>query len=652
MKMRRGTAVALLFLLVLAMSSCAPRETVRTEEAAAQQTAPQPPVEDRSWSETAPTQAPPAIAPPPPPTQETRAEEQYVMLNFENADIETVVSTIGEMLKINYILTPGVTGKITIQSHNKIPLSELYSVFQTLLEFNGFTAVRDGSFYRIVPIDTAKQQPVPVESGKKPVASKDGGFVTQEIPLEYVKASDVANIVRNLMPRGTDLVVYEPSNMLIVTAPPSGILKLLKLLEAIDIPSTERDSIKTFVYYVENAEAKKLADILKNIYEKKRTDGTGAPVRTVSPQPTAPQPPAARPLPRPARTPVPPGATVVEEGFAGEIEGDVLIEAFEDINALIIKSTPKGYLTLLETVRSLDIQPKQVLIEVLIAEITLKDETKFGIEWLLKGGVHAEGKEADLIGGFTNKGVTFDSVAKQFVTTLPTGAFVNIFDPKKFAFLLTAAATNNDLNVLASPHILALDNKEAKIEIADEVPVATSISQPQTTIDNTISQVQFKSAGTILTVTPHINEKKQVTLKLTQEVSELGAKVPIGGQDFQGFTTRKATTSAIVQDGHTLIIGGIINERKSKGRSGIPYLSKIPILGYLFGTTSDLTERRELILMVTPHVVANLEEADLLTREYKNRVKDLKRKIEQREARYKQADTHLHNEEDNKDKEM
>jgi general secretion pathway protein D len=176
--------------------------------------------------------------------------------------------------------------------------------------------------------------------------------------------------------------------------------------------------------------------------------------------------------------------------------------------------------------------------------------------------------------------------------------------------------------------VLALDNKEAKIEIANEVPIATSISQPQDTTQNIYSQVQFKSAGVILSVTPHVNEKKQVTLKISQEVSELGENVLIGGQAYQGFITRKAITSAIVQDGHTLIIGGIISENKRKDRVGIPLLSEIPVFGYLFGSTTDSTERRELILMVTPHVVSTHDEADLLTQEYESRIKAVKRKIE------------------------
>ena len=594
------------------------------------------------------------------PTQEVekKTEEKYVMLNFENADIETVISTISEMLKINYILAPGVTGKITIQSHNKVPLSELFSTFQTVLEFNGFTAVKDGSFYRIVPIDTAKQQPVQTDSGKKPEIPRDASFITQQIPLEYVKANDVANIVKNLMPRGTDMVVYEPSNMIIVTAPPSGIVKFMKLLESIDIPSSERDSIRTFVYNVENGEAKKLAEILKSIFTRQQA-GAAPPVRSVAPNVPAQTTPA--PVRRPATPASPQAGVTIQDGIAGSIEGEVQIEAYDDINAIIIKATPKAYLTLLETIKRLDVQPKQVLIEVLIAEVTLDDKTEFGIEWLTGGMI--PNSKASILGGnnwssptssspppaATTPGVTPPAGASAnalgFVpVTTSAGLFANIIDAGRFNAFLRASATNGKVNVLASPHILALDNKEAKIQIGDEVPVATSITNAgtdATVINNTTSQIQFKSVGTILTVTPHINEKKQVTLKINQEVSNIGSSVKIGGQDYTGFSTRKASTTAIVQDGHTLVIGGIIDESTTKSRSGIPFLSDIPLLGYLFGSTTDRKTKKELILMVTPHVVGSHEEADMLTEEYLNKVKEIKRKIGVKEQN-KQADVHVH----------
>jgi len=653
--MKRIVLITILSLVVI--SGCAKKEVVKPAEVIEK-----PPVEELKLPDIKPPQDKQSEKKTDA-TKEAKAEEQYIMLNFENADIETVISTIGEMLKINYIVAPGVSGKITIQSHNKIPISELFSTFQTILEFNGFTAVKYGSFYRIVPIDQAKQQPVPIEAGKAAVPTKDAGFVTQQIPLEYVKANDVANIVRNLMPRGTDIIVYEPSNMLIVTAQPSGITKFLKLLEAIDIPASDRDAVRTFVYNVENAESKKLADILKNVYTAKKSAG-GPAVKSVSPT-TPAAPGAGQTAQQRQQRPAQPASASVQEGLAGEIEGEVQIESYDDINAIIVKATPRSYLTLLETIRKLDIQPKQVLIEVLIAEITLDNESQFGIEWLMKRSIQTGNRnyDFDVLGGFTTAananslqfdtsrniftlpgsvadtsgtGTSLVTTAASAVLSHPANVFATVISPRNFDVLLTAAASTSRLNVLASPHVLALDNKEAKIEIADEVPVATSITQPTAgagTLVTATSQVQFKSAGTILTVTPHINDKRQVTLKLSQEASEVGQKYSIGGQDYQGFRTRKANTTAIVQDGHTLVLGGIINESRSISRGGLPILSDLPLIGYLFGTTSDTTIKRELILMVTPHVISNAEEADELTRELKDKVKGIKDRIAEKEKK-------------------
>ena len=620
--------------MVLLLSSCASKQEVKPDVIDVL-----PPVEELKLPDIGPKPDVSAEKKAPVSEEEKKADEQFVMLNFENADLETVVNTMSEMLKINYIVATGVTGKITIQSHNKIPKSELFTTFQTILEVNGFTAIKDGSFYRIVPIDTAKQQPIPIESGNVYAPPKDSSFVTQEIPLQYIKANDFANIARNLMPRGTDIIVYDPSNMLLVTALPTGIVKLTKLIEIIDVPATERDSIKTFVYNVENGEAKSLAGILKSIYVSKKDAATASPVRNLAPTPAPPTPTPTRPSRTPVRPRAAVPATTVQEGLAGEIEGDIIIEAYDDINALIIKTTPRGYMTLLETIKKLDVQAKQVLIEVLIAEISLDDTTKLGIEWLLKTSIHAENRDYQTVGGFTSSedNTTANALLDSINTLAPITsgkAFVNIIDPGRFNVIINAAADKDKINVLASPHILALDNKEAKIEIADEIPTSTSITTGTSDINTSTSQVQFKSVGTILTVTPHINEKKQVTLKISQEVSELGKKTVLGNSgEFQGFTTRKANTTAIVQDGHTLVIGGMINERSQKTRTGIPFLSDLPLIGYLFGSTTDTMVRKELIVMVTPHVIANHEEADELTAEFQNRVKDLKMKILEKRKR-------------------
>jgi general secretion pathway protein D len=611
--MRGKTALAMALILFV-LSSCTKRQTVKAEAQPMETPPPQeelkvvetqpPPPEELAAQEKRPPRKEPVLI-------EKEKEEKYILINFENTDIQTVISSFGELLNINYILTPGISGSITLQSYRKFPAGDLFQIFQSVLEMNGLTAVKEGPVYKIVPLDSAKLQSVDVEKGRK-IYTLDASFVTQLIPLEFVKATDIASILRNLMPRGTDIIIYEPANMLIVTALPMTLQKFMKIIEALDIPATETETVKTFVYYVENGEATKLEKILEAMYTGK--SGVTAAART-APARTAP---ARRP---PARTPVIAGETTLP----GEM-GEITVSAYEDINALIIKATPRNYLSLLEVLKKIDVPPKQVLIEVMILEITLSDTFQFGLEWLLRTG------SGDIV-GLNLGGVTIPPEFPNF----PADSFAAVIQGKHgddvINSVLSSLARESKLNVLASPHILARDNKEARIEIGDEIPVATGLTQQPATGGGgttlvTTGQIQFKTVGTILKVTPRITDKNMVTMEISQEQSQLGEVTLIAGQGFQGFSTRKATTTATVQSGHTLILGGLISEQKNRSRSGIPLLSKIPLLGYLFSSTVDSYDRTELIVLVTPHVVRNQEQADALTRQYQNRVKTIKSEIE------------------------
>lgn len=531
--------------------------------------------------------------------------EDYIILNFENTDINTIVATFGELLGINYILTPGVSGSVTIQSFSRFPTKNLFQVFQSILEVNGLTAVKDGDFYRIVPIDTARTQPVDVVDGKKVQYALDSSFVTQLFPLKNVKASEVSSILTQLMPRGTNLIVYDPSNLLIVTSLPHTLRKFTKIIESIDVDSIDSGSVRTFVYYVENGEAKKLEDILKTVYISK-SESKGA-----SATPAIPKNP---------RVSGPGGAEL-----PGDL-GDITISAYEDINALLIKCSPRSYVSLLQVLKKIDVAPRQVLIEVMIAEVTLGDETSYGIEWVFKlanGNFFGMNPSRFLDAGtILGPGdVDISDQAGKFAAvssgTLDTDSYLNLF---------SALAQENDLNVLASPNILAMDNKEAEIKIGNEVPTATSTSQSGEGLTTT-SQIQYKTVGTILTVTPHITENGNVSMKIVVESSDIGTSTQIGSGQYPSFSTRRATTNALVADGHVLFLGGLISNKKTRTRSGIPFLSKIPILGYLFGGRSWKNEKTEMFVMVTPHVVSNTEEADILTSRFDDRIKVIKKNI-------------------------
>jgi general secretion pathway protein D len=553
-----------------------------------------------------PEEKPPPVKKPRPVRVEKEGPQEYIILNFDNADIESVIATFGELLGINYILSPGIKGQVTIQSYRRVPMKDLFRIFQSILELNGLTAVKDGPLYRIVPLDTARQQPLEVKKDTQVEMTLDASFITQLVPLQYVKASEIVGILRRLAPRGTDIIVYEPANLLILTALPHTLLKFMKILEALDVAETERETVRTFVYYVENGEAEELAKILKEIYPEKEE----------APRPARPA--AAQPTRRVVRRPQPPAPAV---GIAAEV-GKVTITAYKDINALIIKCTPRTYLSVLELLKKLDVPPKQVLIEVLVAEVTLTDVAEFGLQWLFKR------ERPDLAFTGTSTVTITEGGGVVLGPALTggrgiTGLVTAVVDSLLIESTLQVLASEGRLNVLASPHILAMDNKEAKIEVGSEEPVATGlIKQPETGTLSTQAQVQYRTVGTILTVTPRITEKNKVTLEITQEVSQVNrGAATVLGETFDSFNTRKATTTAVVESGKTLLIGGLIRESDNFRREGIPVLSKIPLIGYLFSTTTRTKEKTELVVMVTPHVIGSQEEADRIAQEFQNRVR-------------------------------
>jgi len=264
--------------------------------------------------------------------------------------------------------------------------------------------------------------------------------------------------------------------------------------------------------------------------------------------------------------------------------------------------------------------PRQVLIEVLIAEIKLGDDTQFGIDWNFK-------KRDVGVGG--EKG-TFDSILNNKVPIAggEIAGYSAIYTGSDLYARLYAFAGENRLNVLSSPHILAANNKEAKIEVGEEVPIVTSEYAPITgeTTDVTSRSIQYRDTGIILTVTPRINEKGLVAMDVTQEVSQVSEE-QIVGISSPRIIKRHAKTSLVVQNGSTIIIGGLIQEKKDKSITGVPFFYKLPLLNYFFSYTKNKVDKTELVILITPHTIKTLEEADLVTKEFTDKVEGLKKMI-------------------------
>jgi len=195
--------------------------------------------------------------------------------------------------------------------------------------------------------------------------------------------------------------------------------------------------------------------------------------------------------------------------------------------------------------------------------------------------------------------------------------------------VLNNIAAVTKVEVLATPHLLTANNKEAKIQIGNEVPIITGEQSSLTNVTTTpgtstgvFRTIQQKDIGIIVGIKPHVNEKRLVTLDIESENIAVD-QANFGGTGSASFLKTTTKTSVVVEDGQTLLIGGIIRTDKSKGYTGIPFLSKIPLLGYLFRSTSDVLERNELVILVTPRVIASPDEGRLITEKFKQRVESL-----------------------------
>ncbi len=220
---------------------------------------------------------------------------------------------------------------------------------------------------------------------------------------------------------------------------------------------------------------------------------------------------------------------------------------------------------------------------------------------------------------------------------LPTNAFTFVgFDPSgNIRAVLQALEDKSKAKVVAAPHLIIADNREGRIQVGQQIPLATSTSSTITAGTTTgtatttpvvgTTTVQYKDIGIILKVKPQVNDSGLISLELSQEISAVGDTIVVGGLDEISINKTEVTSNLVARDGETIIIGGLIREDTSHGSSGVPFLSSIPLIGWLFGTTSDKTTRNEIVILLTPHVIRNQQEASAVTSDYVERYKNTTR---------------------------
>ena len=347
------------------------------------------------------------------------------------------------------------------------------------------------------------------------------------------------------------------------------------------------------------------------------------PVPGQAPAPVAPAPQAGVP---PPASPLRPGAQTPQAQQQQQQE-QLRIVPDPATNSLIIYGTVQEFQNIKTILRDLDAVPRQVLIDAVILQVDLKNSENFGVDYEI---LRRAGDVKIFDRTFNSRGAIVSGALAAFGKGGGLSGIIGTGDTLR-AFI-TALMTDSRVKLLSSPSVLAADNRPARIQVGAEVPYPTgSITSNEATTTSTT--IQYRNTGRILTIIPQVNAQGLVNLQIKAEVSALGDNIAIGseGETFPTFNTQDAETTAVVQDGETLVIGGLIGENKSKSRTGVPYLMDLPVVGRFFGTTFENSERNELIMLITPRVIRGRDEARLVTEDFKAKVNTVRNELERME---------------------
>lgn len=338
-------------------------------------------------------------------------------------------------------------------------------------------------------------------------------------------------------------------------------------------------------------------------------------------------------------------------GTAPGLGGSVQVIADTETNTLIVRASPQDYQQVRKVLERLDASPRQVMVQVMVAEVTLTDALQYGVEWWIKSALTSGGKSwpafVGLDGAIGTTGVntavggSTTSVvgATPKVTGTSTGLNYAVFGSAgQVIGLLNVLGRDTNVNILSAPHVLASDGKIAKIEVGSEVPVITqTVSTPSNSLISsnqfsTSNSVQYRPTGILLEVKPSITSAGRLTLSISQEVSSVGDAVDAGGTKYPSFLKRKVTTDATIEDGKTIMLAGLIENRTENGIVGVPVLKDIPLVGGLFGTTSKTKNKTELLISITPYIVNNRDEADRLAGTFQESLHKLRAMLQDKDT--------------------
>jgi general secretion pathway protein D len=586
------------------------------------------------------------------PIQPSTQDAHLVSIDFDNVDIRLIIKLVSEWTGNNYLIDDQVRGNVTIISPTKIPIDQAVMVMESILEVKGFSTVPAGNVIKIIPAADAKGKAITTYVGKDMgKVSLDDRFITQIVPLQYTDAGEVRALLAPLMSRNSSMFAHLPSNTLIITDIASNVHRLMDILRIIDVES--KQAILT-VIPLKYSQSTIMANQLNTMIQAKQQALKGRiPVRITPDDRTNSlvilTPPeemeSLKQLIKELDIPTPPGTSTVHVYKLKNSEAAKLaptltsvfksqqpragqqaaleqpnIVADEVTNSLIIIASSQDYENIEAMLQRLDIMRRQVLVEALIAEVSMDKSLQLGIEWQSLDEP-VEGSErvvSDIIYDASNVTLAQSMAAKQgFVIGLMKGSISGI---PNIGTLLHAFQKDASVNILSTPHLLCLDNENAKIIISDNVPYITSSTslipstETTTSTPTVVSSFGFKDVGITLDIKPYIGEDS-VRLHIKQTVEQLNEALSLAGQP--ATIKREADTNVIAGNGETIVIGGLVRDDKSKGIEKVPLLGNIPLLGIAFRRTINVTKKTNLLIFLSPHIIATPEEARLITEKKK-----------------------------------
>ncbi len=604
------------------------------------------------------------------------AAQQYTV-NLKDTDIQEFIKFVADVTGTTMVVDPNVKGKVRVISSKPVSQAELYDLFLSILDVQGYTAVRSGQVIRIVPSKDARSSPVPIMDDQSTVGNDE--YVTQVIRLDNISAAKLIPVLRPLVPQQAHLAAYAPSNAIIISDIRSNIGRIVDIIERMDRSAIQTTEIIRLKYGV----AEDVVSMLNTLEKSRQGEGADADKeavlvadkRTNSVVVTADELTVDRirklvtyldtPLEQSGNvrviyleyadaieiaevlTRVMQNISRLEEGGSSKRagSGESTIEADEGTNSLIITADTDEMAALEAVIARLDIRRAQVLIEAIIVEMTVTEGQDLGLQWLFANdnGVYGSNITTDearrqslgqlggaLVPDDGSENIGTREVAASLATIPGTTLGWGVVDESlTMTVILNALESQGNNNILSTPSLLTLDNEEAYITVGSEVPFVTG-SYTNTGVGNGASNpfqtIERESVGVTLKVTPQINEGNAVVMDIVQEVSTLAPSL-IASDLITN--ERKIETMVLANDGNIVVLGGLVSDEIQDDSQGVPVLSSIPLVGRLFRSDSVKVTKQNLLVFIRPTIIRDDEDLAGATAEKYRYIRD--QQMERRE---------------------